>query len=120
MNRQPAASSSALRAPHSALPAPLSRRAFVVRSGMGLGLAGLASVLASDSRAKAGGAEQAAGYANPMLPKPPHFVGRAKHVIHIFANGGPSHLDTFDPKPALQKYAGQNLPTENLRTERKT
>jgi len=113
MNRQPAASSSAL-------PAPLSRRAFVVRSGMGLGLAGLASVLASDSRAKAGGAEQAAGYANPMLPKPPHFVGRAKHVIHIFANGGPSHLDTFDPKPALQKYAGQNLPTENLRTERKT
>jgi hypothetical protein len=117
MSIHPTESSSALRAPHSAL----SRRAFIARSGMGLGLAGLAGVLASDGLVRpAAAAEQAAGYANPMLPKPPHFAGRAKHVIHIFANGGPSHLDTFDPKPALQKYAGQNLPTENLRTERKT
>ncbi|HUY32236.1 MAG TPA: DUF1501 domain-containing protein [Pirellulales bacterium] len=121
MNKHPTESSCALRAARCALPAPLSRRDFVVRSGMGLGLAGLAGVLASDGLAQpAGAAEPATGYANPMLPKPPHFAGRAKHVIHIFANGGPSHLDTFDPKPALQKYAGQNLPTVNLRTERKT
>ena len=44
----------------------------------------------------------------------------ARHVIHIFANGGPSHVDTFDPKPSLDKYDGKPLPIENLRTERKT
>ena len=48
-----------------------------------------------------------------------HFPGKAKRVIHFFLNGGPSHVDTFDPKPALQKYAGQPLP-ETLTTERKT
>jgi len=117
MTKPSSKSTSALRAPRSALPAPLSRRDFIARSGIGLGLAGLAGVLASDGLVQAA---EPAGYANPMLPKPPHFAGRAKHVIHLFANGGPSHLDTFDPKPALQKYAGQNLPTENLRTERKT
>jgi hypothetical protein len=49
-----------------------------------------------------------------------HFPGKAKRVIHFFLNGGPSHVDTFDPKPALEKYAGQMLPMEMLRTERKT
>ena len=48
------------------------------------------------------------------------FPGKAKHVIHFFLNGGPSHVDTFDPKPSLEKFAGKNLPNENLRTERKT
>ncbi|HUY89177.1 MAG TPA: DUF1501 domain-containing protein [Pirellulales bacterium] len=85
---------------------------------MGLGLAGLAGVLADDGRLAR--AAESTGYANPMAPKPPQFAARAKHVIHLFMNGGPSHLDTFDPKPSLAKYAGQNLPTENLRTERKT
>jgi hypothetical protein len=41
-------------------------------------------------------------------------------VVHFFLNGGPSHVDTFDPKPALAKYAGKPLPGEYLRTERKT
>ena len=50
----------------------------------------------------------------------PHFPAKAKHVIHLFLNGGPSHVDTFDPKPALATYAGKDLPMENLRTERKT
>jgi hypothetical protein len=58
--------------------------------------------------------------AAPMAPRPPHFAARARHVIHIFCNGGPSHVDTFDPKPLLRKYAGQPLPTTNLQTERKT
>ena len=40
----------------------------------------------------------------------PHLAGKAKRVIHFFLNGGPSHVDTFDPKPALAKYAGQPLP----------
>src|SRR5205807_3473091 len=57
---------------------------------------------------------------NPLAPRPPQFPPKAKRIIHIFANGGPSHVDTFDPKPLLQKYAGKMLPRPNLGTERKT
>src|SRR5439155_606217 len=57
---------------------------------------------------------------NPLAPKKPHFSARAKHVVHLFMNGGPSQVDTFDPKPLLDKYHGKPLPTTNLRTERKT
>jgi hypothetical protein len=103
--------------PH-ACPNCLSRRELLARSGMGLGLLGLASALSAEGWLTP--AQAATGYDNPMLPKPPHFAAKAKHVIHLFMNGGPSHVDTFDPKPSLEKYAGQNLPTENLRTERKT
>ena len=49
-----------------------------------------------------------------------HFAPKAKRVIFIFLNGGPSQVDTFDPKPMLTKYHGKALPTANLRTERKT
>jgi hypothetical protein len=100
---------------------PVTRRQWLQRSGLGLAATGLATMLCessiSDSPAAAHAAERAV---NPMLPKAPHFPARARHVIHLFMNGGPSHVDTFDPKPALQKYAGQVLPTGNLRTERKT
>ena len=54
-----------------------------------------------------------------MLPHAPHFPGTAKRVIHIFANGGPSHVDTIDPKPALDKWHGKEIPLQ-LKTERKT
>src|SRR5262245_36495438 len=47
--------------------------------------------------------------ANPFAPKPPHFKPRATAVISLFMTGGVSHVDTFDPKPALSKYAGQPL-----------
>ena len=57
---------------------------------------------------------------NPLTPKAPHFRPRAKRIIHLFMNGGPSHVDTFDPKPMLQKHAGKMLPMPNLPTERKT
>jgi hypothetical protein len=90
----------------------LSRRDFLLRCGMGMGALGLAQTV--------GGIEIASADTNPLAPKTPHFPPKAKRVIHFFLNGGPSHVDTFDPKPALQKYAGQPLPTENLRTERKT
>ena len=50
----------------------------------------------------------------------PHFPAKAKHVIHIYLNGGPSQVDTFDPKPLLKKYEGKMLPQGNLSTERKT
>jgi len=57
---------------------------------------------------------------SPLSPKSPQFPARAKRVIHIFANGGPSHVDTFDPKPMLAKLHGQPLPMDNLATERRT
>ncbi len=57
---------------------------------------------------------------NPLSPKAPHFRPRAKRIIHLFMNGGPSHVDTFDPKLMLQKHAGKMLPMPNLPTERKT
>ncbi|MFN0053341.1 MAG: DUF1501 domain-containing protein [Planctomycetales bacterium] len=100
-------------------PLTLTRRDLLTRSGMGMAALGLAGVLA-DGGAWLPQANAAEGYTNPMLPRSPHFSGRAKHVIHFFLNGGPSQVDTFDPKPSLAKYAGQNLPIENLRTERKT
>jgi hypothetical protein len=91
----------------------LSRRQMLTRSGTGLGMLGLAGLVHSET-------VRAADGQNPMLPKAPHFAPKAKHVIHLFMNGGPSHVDTFDPKPALAKYAGKELPSGNLRTERKT
>ncbi len=84
----------------------------LLRSGMGLGALGLAGVLHQDAR----GSESSEA---TLASRQPHFRPRAKRVIHFFLNGGPSHVDTFDPKPALDKYAGQPVP-ENLTTERKT
>ena len=85
----------------------LTRRELLQRSGLGLGALGLAGLLGDTGLA-----------ASPLAPKAPHFPGRAKRVVHFFLNGGPSHVDTFDPKPSLAKYAGKPLP-ETLRTERK-
>src|SRR5450631_1103757 len=50
----------------------------------------------------------------------PHFAPKAKQVVFLFLNGGPSQVDTFDPKPALTKYNGKPLPGETLKTERRT
>src|SRR5271156_6714411 len=69
-----------------------------------------------------GDATRSAGnLASPLAPKKPHFAARAKRVIHLFLNGGPSHVDTFDHKPALDKYHGKELPRSiHLVTERRT
>src|SRR5205814_4093413 len=85
--------------------------------GTGLGMLGFAALLQD-----AGLLVPAAGAvsANPLAAKPPPFPARAKHIIHIYLNGGPSHLDTFDPKPALAKWADKTIPTGNLTTERPT
>jgi len=88
----------------------VSRRQMLAGSGLGLGWLGAASLLADEARG---------GPAATLAPRPPHFAPRARAVIHIFANGGPSHLDTFDPKPALARYAGREIPT-SLKTERRT
>jgi len=92
---------------------PLTRREALARAGMGLGWLGAASLLQQDS-ASAGSV-----VASSMAPRPPHFPARARAVIHIFANGGPSHLDTFDRKVALEQYAGREIPNK-LATERRT
>lgn len=78
-----------------------------------LGLAGLFED-ASGGRASAHAAE-----VSEHAIKLPHFSARAKRVVHFFLNGGPSHVDTFDPKPALQRYEGKPIP-QTLTTERKT
>jgi hypothetical protein len=96
---------------------PLSRREMLTRCGVGMGLIGLTHVMADAGLLAA---EQKGQPLNPLAPKAPHFPAKVKRVIHIFANGGPSQVDTFDPKPALEKYAGKSLPATNLRTERKT
>jgi hypothetical protein len=90
----------------------LTRRELLARCGTGLGALALGSMFADSAAQAAGG--------NPLLPRTPHFPAKAKHVIHLFMNGGPSHVDTFDPKPMLTKYAGKELPTGTLRTERRT
>jgi hypothetical protein len=80
--------------------ASLSRRAFLARSGNGFGALALAWMLGREALAAS----------DPMVPKPPHFPARAKRVISLFMHGGPSHLETFDPKPELQRLSGQALP----------
>jgi hypothetical protein len=80
---------------------------------MGMGALALAPLL----HAQGGRVE---GETRPLAPKRPHFPGKAKRVIHLFMNGGVSHVDTFDPKPALARFAGKSLPVGNLQTERKT
>ena len=98
----------------------LSRRDFLTRTGLGLGALSLQTL--GDPAAATGTLDGPASLASlsPLAPKPPHFAPKARRVVHFFLNGGPSQVDTFDPKPALAKYAGQPLPGEYLRTERKT
>ena len=88
-----------------------SRREMLLRSGTGFGLLGLANLLDQHS---------SASDINPLALKPTHHKASAKRVVHLFMNGGPSHVDTFDPKPKLAKYHGQPMPDGNLRTERLT
>lgn len=82
---------------------------------MGMGALATGSVLS-----EALGSAAAAANLNPLAVKSPQFPGTAKRVIHLFMNGGPSHVDTFDPKPQLTAYHGKALPMEYLKTERKT
>jgi len=81
---------------------PMSRRAMLRAAGCGIGFLGLADVLAREA--------QAATSFNPLAPKAPHFEPRAKRVIFLFMHGGPSSIDTFDPKPRLDRDNGKPLP----------
>ena len=86
----------------------LTRRDFLHRTGLGMGALSLATLLGPEllSRSAYAGMESI----NPLAPKQPPLPAKAKHVIHIFAEGAPSHVDTFDPKPELEKWVGKELP----------
>ena len=100
----------------------LTRRELLSRSGMGFGMLGLVGVMGAPALLNPAEAAAAVpeGALSALAPKQPHFPAKAKRVIHLFMNGGPSHVDTFDPKPMLDKHHGKMLPSENPRTERPT
>src|SRR6266481_4219868 len=95
------------------LPCACTRRDFLFKAGSGLGGLALSCLLAQeqaraqDSRftlqASGPGINHQPSTINPLAPKPPHFPARAKSVIFLFMVGGPSHVETFDPKPVLDK-----------------
>ena len=80
------------------------RRDFIRNAGCGFGALALAAMLAEESAA------DASGSSDPLAPKKPHFEPKAKRVIFLFMSGGPSHVDTFDPKPELTRRHGEKLP----------
>jgi len=84
----------------------ITRRQFLQRAGMGFGMLGLATMVGEDLLGSKACAEEIA----TLTPRNPPFPAKAKHVIHIFAQGAPSHVDTWDPKPALTQYDGKSLP----------
>ncbi len=87
-------------------PMSLSRREMLRTCGVGFGSLALTDLLSGEAAASG--------------EVPPQYPAQAKHVIHLFMNGGPSHVDTFDPKDALKRLHGKSAPTKNLRTERPT
>lgn len=74
------------------------RRRFLRQSGLGFGAVAASWMMARDA------------FANPLAPKQPTLPATTRRVISLFMHGGPSHIDTFDPKPALAKLAGQRVP----------
>jgi hypothetical protein len=88
----------------------VSRRSLLARSAVGFGSLALASMFAESPLASAAPVD-------PLAPRPPHFPGRAKRVIFLFMKGGPSHVDTFDPKPLLTRDDGKPLPFAKPRVQ---
>ena len=99
---------------HRAPTLPLSRRDALARMGAGFGTLSLASLMAGQNvqAATLGG--------SPLSPRAPHFPAKAKHVIQLFMPGGPSHVDTFDYKPAIKQYEGQRPAEVDRRSIRNT
>lgn len=92
------------------------RREALRRCGMGLGAVALAPLLHDAGYLQAA---TIGNSINPLAPKNPPLPAKAKRVIHLFMNGGASHVDTFDPKPSLTKFGGKPIPI-TLKTERRT
>ena len=98
---------------HSARPEEffVTRRQFLNRFGMGFGALSLASLLGEGLLPREAGAAEAGLSAdmNPLAARKPHFAAKAKHVVHVFAQGAPSQVDTWDPKPALARQNGKSI-----------
>src|SRR5579871_4616756 len=90
----------------------LSRREFLQRAGAGFGSLALTFMLAQEAEADI---KRAGGRYNPLAPRPQMLPARAKSVIFLFMYGGPSQVDTFDPKPGLEKYNGKTLTADILK-----
>src|SRR5262245_59176905 len=86
----------------------VTRRQFLQRAGMGFGALSLAALFGNDIFG--GSTAKAIEQIPSLFPREPHFPAKAKHVVHIFAQGAPSHVDTWDPKPALTQYDGKSIP----------
>src|SRR4029079_2233762 len=99
------------------LGAALTRRELLRRSGGGFGAIALASLLADESGSPRKAAAGEAVY--PLAVRQPHFAARAKRVIFLFMPGGPSQVDTFDPKPRLTRDHGKPSPKLYLGQRRK-
>lgn len=92
--------------PHD-LPAPVSRRQMLRQCGAGFGQLALLGLMSSLGKATA------ASKVNPLAARPAMFPARAKRVIFLFMHGGPSHVDTFDYKPALIRDSGKPCPSKS-------
>ena len=98
--------------PHS-IESANSRRDFLARAGGGFGALALAGLLAEDASAREPQGvrpPRTATHSAASRSRRPHFFGKAKSVIFLFMDGGPSHIDTFDPKPKVNTFAGKPLP----------
>jgi hypothetical protein len=98
----------------------LSRRQWLGRCGMGMGALALSQLMGATDFLAPNAAAAETMSLNPLAVRNPQFPAKAKRVIHLFMNGGPSHVDTFDPKPLLDQFAGKTLPGVHRSTERKT
>src|SRR5579871_2116082 len=93
---------------HNFLPKPLSRREMLVQSANGFGAVALAALLTEESFGETlKPASENSG--DPLTPRATHHAARAKNVIFLFMDGGPSQVDTFDPKPRLDREHGQKI-----------
>jgi hypothetical protein len=93
----------------------VNRRRWLRNSGLGIGSVALANLM---QEAKLLGADAASIPSTSLAPRQPHFEAKAKRIIHIFANGGASQIDTFDPKPVLEKFHGKTL-DEKLKKDKR-
>src|SRR5689334_16246089 len=99
---------------HNRMPIAVTRREMLQMCGTGFGMLGLAGLLAEEGRA----GDIAGSASNPLAVRSPMFPAKAKRVIFLFMSGGPSHVDTFDPKPRLQADNGKPLPFAKPSLER--
>src|SRR5579871_5978223 len=89
------------------IPANVTRRDLLFRAGAGFGALALSALLEEEARAASPARVEKV---DPLAPRPPQSKATARSVIWLFMEGGPSHIDLFDPKPALEKIAGKPMP----------